>query len=867
MATKKKIRDAVQIPSIIGTEQIEIDDGSSTYYKTTPNQLLTNVFIYKGTISTSSDFPTLVAVHVGWLYRITTAVTDNDVSKTNTGQSFIANDEIYWNGSNWNVITESENLWNRTGTVLSPNTPNDSVDIGSGAFTGASMTGNIVTDSLTEKTLGNGVVIPTGIFAKYQTEPTFTTGSTQLATIKYVDDHSGGGGEKDYDATVGTGGDYATIQLAIDANKYKILILDGYTETAPIVIPNQGAYYFYAKKTVDLSTYSIRLYPSTSSTNAIYFSGSWTSIGRLFSVIPGMTTSAAVHILPATSLNQSAAVKDTSGFIAPSDPSLVFLNIIFYPGTTYLLPENDTTAIVNAGGSTLFNNSTITFPGGSKNFGDYSISNHTVSIIGGLNSTGNLASISTLKTLFTVLRLDGFLDFSQTSVQNGSVFTVKLNGAYRQFGQIMGCITPIPINANTVGTANQSLSLDEVAIITDKSQVGDDYPKTIWITHSKNDSQIASLVGHNLILSGSGNSIASFRVPANIPAGAIIDKTSPKSNQAPYGAGGVSILNPGSGIPGSIAFAALGGSGSGAWFSANVSGGSITSFVFFGNPTFNGSFRYGSYITGSGYVVGDILNDSTYGIQLQVLNVHDGNSLTISGNENFVRVVGPCGGIKITGNNNIVYVPYNWSGTRTDTGTGNKIIVGTKDLTVYNTTVTTPPNVFVDTDGSLKRTTSAQTADHAFLAELGTSQPNVTGDSTWVTYIFDVQREDVGNVYNPSTGQFGAPFKCLAQFGANITMTNAVGFPGASDYSLKFVRRDNVGTQIEEVVCVIRSCSTAISGASPQLLTDNVSASFTLNQGDTVELQGRVSTIGIKTVSFYASSSNQCFWGNIVAAL
>lgn len=51
-----------------------------------------------------------------------------------------------------------------------------------------SVTADIITDSLTEATLGAGVTIPTGIFMQYETDPVFTPDSTQIATVKFVED-------------------------------------------------------------------------------------------------------------------------------------------------------------------------------------------------------------------------------------------------------------------------------------------------------------------------------------------------------------------------------------------------------------------------------------------------------------------------------------------------------------------------------------------------------------------------------------------------------------------------------------------------------------------------------------------------------
>jgi len=52
-------------------------------------------------INVASDFPTVAQANedMGRTYVIGTNVTDNDPTKTNTGQSFLAGDEIIWNGT------------------------------------------------------------------------------------------------------------------------------------------------------------------------------------------------------------------------------------------------------------------------------------------------------------------------------------------------------------------------------------------------------------------------------------------------------------------------------------------------------------------------------------------------------------------------------------------------------------------------------------------------------------------------------------------------------------------------------------------------------------------------------------------------
>jgi hypothetical protein len=60
-----------------------------------------NPMLFKGEINIPADFPTLTLVQNGWTYRIKTDVEDSDASKTHTHQSFLADAEIAWNGTNW----------------------------------------------------------------------------------------------------------------------------------------------------------------------------------------------------------------------------------------------------------------------------------------------------------------------------------------------------------------------------------------------------------------------------------------------------------------------------------------------------------------------------------------------------------------------------------------------------------------------------------------------------------------------------------------------------------------------------------------------------------------------------------------------
>jgi hypothetical protein len=82
---------------------------------------------YIGTIAAAASFPTLAAVRTGWTYKITSNVTDNDATKTNTNQSFVDGACIAWNGTNWsNPTLGGIRILSLTTTNL-PETPTDLV--------------------------------------------------------------------------------------------------------------------------------------------------------------------------------------------------------------------------------------------------------------------------------------------------------------------------------------------------------------------------------------------------------------------------------------------------------------------------------------------------------------------------------------------------------------------------------------------------------------------------------------------------------------------------------------------------------------------------------------------------------------------
>ena len=96
-------------------------------------------FIPKGVIETSADFPTAESVEPGWTYKVKANVTDDDVTKTNTGLSFLAGDEICWfdDTLTWIGLGSTALFYRNDATdTLSPSTANDNIDLGEGTFKG-----------------------------------------------------------------------------------------------------------------------------------------------------------------------------------------------------------------------------------------------------------------------------------------------------------------------------------------------------------------------------------------------------------------------------------------------------------------------------------------------------------------------------------------------------------------------------------------------------------------------------------------------------------------------------------------------------------------------------------------------------------
>jgi len=65
-------------------------------------------------IRNSEDFPWVKDIEKWFIAYILCNVTDNDVTKTNTWQSFISGDEIAWNGINYIILRTNNNIFFKT---------------------------------------------------------------------------------------------------------------------------------------------------------------------------------------------------------------------------------------------------------------------------------------------------------------------------------------------------------------------------------------------------------------------------------------------------------------------------------------------------------------------------------------------------------------------------------------------------------------------------------------------------------------------------------------------------------------------------------------------------------------------------------
>jgi len=92
-----------------------------------------NGLFKRGNIYLASDFPQKISVKVRYVWIVKSSVTDNDPTRTNTGQSFNAEDIIHWNGKNWDLLgnTEYANKYHHEQHEI---LGDDIVDIDGGSF-------------------------------------------------------------------------------------------------------------------------------------------------------------------------------------------------------------------------------------------------------------------------------------------------------------------------------------------------------------------------------------------------------------------------------------------------------------------------------------------------------------------------------------------------------------------------------------------------------------------------------------------------------------------------------------------------------------------------------------------------------------
>ena len=153
---------------------------------------------YIGEIATSADFPNPVDVDVKDYYSITANVTDNDPTRTNTGQSFVIFDYIYWDSNQWRLIGndrvipgetvpfvgptaptayEGRAWWDTDDTTVNLGTPGDTGPTGPTGPTGAT-TGNTGATGPTGSTGPQGQTGLTGQTGVGNTGGTGNTGET-----------------------------------------------------------------------------------------------------------------------------------------------------------------------------------------------------------------------------------------------------------------------------------------------------------------------------------------------------------------------------------------------------------------------------------------------------------------------------------------------------------------------------------------------------------------------------------------------------------------------------------------------------------------------------------------------------------------
>lgn len=197
-------RGGPEITSVAGdydADQVDYDNSASGLTSTdvqdaideldTAIDNIINPLLFKGAINANSDFPTSAEVQNGWTYRIQTDVTDNDPTKTNTGDSFLAGDEIAWNGTGWtslgpSTFAASNVTYDNSSSGLTATDTQDAIDELSGAVGQASwiQTG-VDLKSVAQTTV---VTVPTGkrlVIDSLEVIIDTITGAAAMPTIRW----------------------------------------------------------------------------------------------------------------------------------------------------------------------------------------------------------------------------------------------------------------------------------------------------------------------------------------------------------------------------------------------------------------------------------------------------------------------------------------------------------------------------------------------------------------------------------------------------------------------------------------------------------------------------------------------------------
>lgn len=101
-------------------------------------------------VNVAADFPTLSQVYPGYKITAGSNVTDNDPTKTNTGQSFLAGQEGFWNNVNWSLYG-SDALWLDNLTDLYAVHASRNIDVQDGALKDNFLPGGVRVNKLVDK--------------------------------------------------------------------------------------------------------------------------------------------------------------------------------------------------------------------------------------------------------------------------------------------------------------------------------------------------------------------------------------------------------------------------------------------------------------------------------------------------------------------------------------------------------------------------------------------------------------------------------------------------------------------------------------------------------------------------------------------